>query len=566
MVSSSLTTGRYRKLIDHIPLLAFLDNGLVLSLNQAALRLLGLHKQTAQPLDLQAAGYAILDDAGREYEQRRLPWIRALHSNRMTGGMCQFVMPDGARRWFEVTAMPVPHQAHGTPATALCMLTHITDRKIREKHLTDELQHVKMLATCFSRVLCTADICYDCTVFRSVLRRALIRLGPTGRLHLFENHQDPEKGLCSRSVCRMPADPAQNARGDEQRVAWQDLPAAWNEALRRHRPIVVKAPLPSDAADAFLRRLDLRSVMLIPVFTAHTVRGFIVAGDSHAGRTWTEDNKRLMHTIADVAGMLLEHKDARNRLLHAQKMEMLGALSGGLVHDFNNVLANIRASLQIAIRDHGTDRALVEEAQTINQEIEKAAGLVRQLLMFGSPPRTQSQKIPVNERIRQTFHQFRRVIPGNIAVKMDFAPHEMVVRLIPSHFEQVVMNLVLNARDAMPQGGTLRISTSVVRGGAIVAPPARMRRKASYVCVAIADTGVGIPADAIDRVFEPFFTTKPSERGTGLGLAIVHSVVTRSRGCVIIDSEVSRGTTVRCYFPGRQTARTGRRRDQAGTG
>jgi signal transduction histidine kinase/ActR/RegA family two-component response regulator len=550
---SELEFGRYRKLIDHIPLIVFSSEGLAISSNQTALRLLGIRKRLAKPFDMQAAGYAILDEAGRECRRERLPWFRALHTNRMLSGVvCQLVTPDGTRRWFEVTAMPVSDQYGVKAGLALCTLTNITDRKSRENYLADELKHVKTLATCFSRVICSSDTCHNCGVFRSVLRTAVKRIGATGRLCTFENHIDQSGGLTSRCVCNMAALSNKNGRSNDMHVSWRALPVDWQEALSRNKRVDITAEMHAGKGAEVLRRLDIKAGVLMPVFISKMWTGFIAAGDSAEGRAFSEDNQRLIRSIADIAGSLLQHKDAQSRLLQSQKMEMLGSLSGGLAHDFNNILANIRASLQVTLLEHEKGGSnVVEVSREINQEINEASELVRQLLLFSSPSKVQSRWIPVNERVRLMTRLFRRMIPKIIAVEVNLPSNEMVVRIESSHFEQVIMNLVLNARDAMPKGGTLKVGISLLRGDQIVSAPVRIRRKAFYVCVAVSDTGIGIPSDSIKRIFEPFYTTKRTEKGTGLGLSIVQSVVNHNRGCITVESEVSKGTAIRCYFPGK---------------
>jgi two-component system, cell cycle sensor histidine kinase and response regulator CckA len=148
-------------------------------------------------------------------------------------------------------------------------------------------------------------------------------------------------------------------------------------------------------------------------------------------------------------------------------------------------------------------------------------------------------------------------------LETDLPSFETMICLDPLHLTRVLMNLVLNARDAMPHGGKLNISVSWVLGSDIVSPSARVRRDKRYVCIKVADNGVGISPAALKRIFDPFYTTKRAEQGTGLGLAIVQSILRRSRGCVTVESKESQGTIFRCYLPGKLKDRSAKKCEPA---
>lgn len=245
-----------------------------------------------------------------------------------------------------------------------------------------------------------------------------------------------------------------------------------------------------------------------------------------------------------AAAEALEH--ARSRLVQAQKMEAIGQLTGGIAHDFNNILAVIINSLDLLALRMGSspDLAFVEKAQ---RAAERGANLTRQLLAYARRQPLQPEKQDLNALIAGFDEILRRACPESIVFELRPATQLQWVLVDSQQFETALLNLVVNARDAMPDGGTISIMTENVEFNERDAPGCLAAGK--YVRVALADTGHGMTTDAVQHAFEPFFTTKAPGKGSGLGLSQVYGFVTQSGGDVTIDTMLDKGTTVNLYFP-----------------
>ena len=243
-------------------------------------------------------------------------------------------------------------------------------------------------------------------------------------------------------------------------------------------------------------------------------------------------------------------RDREEQLRQAQKMEAIGRLAGGVAHDFNNLLTAIIGYTDLVFERPGVDDATLRDVGEIRKAADRAASLTRQLLAFGRKQFLRPVVLDLNETVAGLLQMLPRVIGAHIETHTRLSPEPWRVTADPSQIEQVLLNLALNARDAMPTGGTITIETSnvdlaasrVAAEGLTVAP-------GPYVQLAVTDTGSGMDARTRARAFEPFFTTKPTGKGTGLGLATVYGIVDQSGGAITIQTAVGHGTTVRIYLP-----------------
>jgi PAS domain S-box-containing protein len=236
-----------------------------------------------------------------------------------------------------------------------------------------------------------------------------------------------------------------------------------------------------------------------------------------------------------------EHLQARQ----SERLEILGQLAGGIAHDFNNLLALILSYGRFVAKEVAGDKGLSEDVAEILAAAERAASLTRQLLIFGRREVVRPEVLDVNEVVRSMEKILRRTIGEHIELRTELAPGLSPILADPGQVEQVILNLCLNARDAMSGGGLLALRTeTIVEDQRYDGSPPQ-----AVVRLTVRDTGVGMPPEVRTRVFEPFYTTKPKGQGTGLGLATVHSIVAQAGGRIVLHSEEGKGTVFKVLFP-----------------
>ncbi|MGE3956971.1 MAG: ATP-binding protein [Vicinamibacterales bacterium] len=270
--------------------------------------------------------------------------------------------------------------------------------------------------------------------------------------------------------------------------------------------------------------------------------------DGHQG--WFE---LLIEPVPDgVCILSLDISDrqrAQAHLREAQKMEAVGRLAGGVAHDFNEVLTAMLGFCDLMLARAGDDRDLAADVLEMRRASERAEQLTRQLLALGRRQVLVPRVIRLNQVVAELHAMLARLLGDTIRLVLDTAPDLEPTRVDPSQLEQVLMNLVANARDAMPRGGTLRIATANVTldGRFVALHPGS--HQGEYVSLAVEDTGCGMSPELVALIFEPFFTTKARGHGSGLGLSTVYGIVKQSGGYITIDSRPGVGTTVTTYFP-----------------
>jgi two-component system, cell cycle sensor histidine kinase and response regulator CckA len=237
------------------------------------------------------------------------------------------------------------------------------------------------------------------------------------------------------------------------------------------------------------------------------------------------------------------------QLVQAQKFEAIGQLAGGIAHDFNNMIGAILGWADMGIEETDADSRLHRHFVKVHQQAKRAAALTRQLLAFARKQILEPRNVDLNQTVIETLSLLEKVIGSNIEINATLVPDLAVVRADPTHLEQVVMNLCINARDAMPGGGSLIIETSNITLDEHFCTLQPLAHPGEYAVLCVTDTGTGMDAATLDRIFEPFFTTKEMGKGTGLGLATVYGVVRQHDGFVNVYSELGAGSTFRCYFP-----------------
>ena len=260
------------------------------------------------------------------------------------------------------------------------------------------------------------------------------------------------------------------------------------------------------------------------------------------------DSGEVVNYIA-IKRDITHEVEVENQLRQAQKMDSIGRLAGGVAHDFNNILMAIIGNAELALEALPADNSVRTDIEEILHSSERAAALTRQLLTFARHQQVHPQVLKISELILNLSRMMQRLIGENISLKTEIATDLWSVKADPSQIEQVLVNMVINSRDAMPGGGTLTIRTLNMTFDVSSATRYQEMPPGEYVKILVQDTGTGIPEDVKEHIFEPFFTTKAKGKGTGIGLATCFGIIKKNGGYIGFDSAVGKGTTFRICFP-----------------
>jgi two-component system cell cycle sensor histidine kinase/response regulator CckA len=247
-----------------------------------------------------------------------------------------------------------------------------------------------------------------------------------------------------------------------------------------------------------------------------------------------------------------ELKTLEAQFVQSQKMQAIGQLAGGVAHDFNNLLTAISGHCDLLLLRHAPEDPDYADLVQINQNANRAASLVGQLLAFSRKQTLRLEQIDLRDALGELTHLLNRLVGERVTLTLQHDPALRPIRADKRQLEQVIMNLVVNARDAMPDGGEIRIETEVRQIAEEIRRDRALLPAGDYVLVRVADDGIGIAPDNLPKIFEPFFSTKRSGEGTGLGLSTAYGIVKQSGGYIFADSEPGRGTTFTLYFPAHQ--------------
>lgn len=257
----------------------------------------------------------------------------------------------------------------------------------------------------------------------------------------------------------------------------------------------------------------------------------------------------ISRDISDKKRAEKEREQLKDQLRQAQKLESIGTLAGGVAHDFNNILTVIIGLAQLVLSRTKKSDPNYSNLEGILNSAERAADLTKQLLLFSRKEEVELKIIDLNETISNLRKMLKRLIGENIKIHNNFNHNIGKIEADKNQIEQVLTNLVVNAKDAMPEGGDLTISTEKVHLDGVEAKNFPNVKPGNYICLSVEDTGCGMKPDIEKKIFDPFFTTKGRAEGTGMGLSVVHGIVKKHKGFIDVQSEPGKGTTFKIYFP-----------------
>ena len=312
-------------------------------------------------------------------------------------------------------------------------------------------------------------------------------------------------------------------------------------------------PVTHELREAYLEPLGITSMLDAPIFRAGQVIGVVCHEQVGPSREWTVEERDFAGSVADAIALKLESAarqdvELSRRALEAHlaeihKMEAVSRMAASVVHDFKNILLVILGNAELISRASAATPEIIERARQILDSIERGKALSEELLNYGRDQSHRTSVINVAEIVQRLIGSLQTAVGRAHSIHFSRGPSPGRVFMERSQLERVLLNLCLNARDAMPPGGIIRITVNEVRVTEGLGAPG------VYMVLEVSDTGVGMDAGTRGRIFEPFFTTKPEGKGSGLGLAIVYRIVDRAGGFVHVSSEPAQGTSVRVYLP-----------------
>ncbi len=347
----------------------------------------------------------------------------------------------------------------------------------------------------------------------------------------------------------------QNLKG----ITIESLPW-WMAKLNRfeniHIPCVADLSLDAGSEKAILEAQSIKSLIAVPMTYKNSLIGFIGFDSVRVEKVWPEEDIRMLQMIGQVFANVLERKrseellhEKEHQLRHAQKIEAVGQLAGGIAHDFNNVLTAIIGYASVLSLKMKEDDPLRINVEAILAATERATSLTRGLLTFSRKQIINPVPVNLNDIIRRVENILSRVIGEDVGLRTVLADENMFVLADCVQIEQVLINLVNNSRDAMPDGGELIINTHSVMIGSDFIKKHGFGKEGMYALISVVDTGIGMDEKTKEKIFEPFFTTKEVGKGTGLGLSIVYGIIARHNGYIDVYSKPEEGAIFNIYLP-----------------
>jgi len=476
----------------------------------------------------------------------------------------EIIRPSGERRNVLITATPQRGE-DGRIIAGFGIIRDITDRKRVEVELVRANRALKTLSAgnmALVRASGEEDLLNDvCNILVEV---GGYQLAWTG----FFNNEDGKECIGDFVIAGKDKDLI-----NSDCLYLKDLRADGNpifKAYRDKKTVVVKYSDEEIESMNYYTEIKMRGFKVsihLPLFDKDEVLGILSIYSDELNAFDDEEVKLLEEMANDLAfGIIVqrgkiqhekvtEEKDKIHaQLIQAQKMEAIGILAGGIAHDFNNMLTAIQVSTEVALMEIDENSTLYEDLSEIQKLTNKASDFIRQLLLFSRKHPMEMKIIDINNSIMNLNKMLHRIIGEDIEIKTNLQDGLWSVKADIGTMEQVIMNLAVNARDAMPNGGLIEIKTENIRFGEDDIKDISEAKPGSYVCLSVSDTGIGMDKETIQHIFEPFFSTKGIGKGTGLGLSVVYGIMKQHNGWISVESNPGKGTCFKVYLPSTEQA------------
>ena len=442
--------------------------------------------------------------------------------------------------------------SEGTVESVLAMVSDVSERARMEERLYARVAFEKQIAALSSQFINSGPEDVDRAIRDGL--SAIGELAKVDRAYVFLFSDDGASMTSNHEWCGPGVEPHMDSSSEMpvSILPWLTAHLRRNQIIHIER--VSELPPEASAERKIFDRQSIRSTLIVPLTGAEGVVGFLGFDAVQAEKSWAEEDITLLKTVGEIFVSALQRKRAEGerkvleaQLVQTRSLENVAKLAGGVAHDFNNLLGVILNYSDMLKRELADPRH-VGYLTELHESARQAAHLTRQLLLVGRRGVFTPIPLDLNEAIDSLSDLLRRALGEHIELKLELVPNIGIVRLGLPQIEQVILNLTMNARDAMPTGGAFTLRTEVVELDAEYAGRFIDLKPGRYTLLTASDTGVGMTAEVAARALEPFFSTKPAF-GTGLGLSTVHGIVKQAGGHIILTTAPSAGCTVRLFFP-----------------